>query len=97
MFSKTLLKTNSSARNVRRFTRQLCKFSSLYWYDAIRTTTDSRSSSVVSRSLAIASAFAFLGISVRIVGIPISVKMMASISYVRANGDTLVGFWLVIL
>ena len=44
-----------------------------------------------------ASSFAFLGISVRTVAILIYVGMMASIPYVRANGDTLVGFWLVVL
>ena len=47
---------------------------------------------MVSRSLAMASTFAFPGISVRIVGILIYVGMMASIPYIRANGDTLVGF-----
>ena len=44
-----------------------------------------------------ASAFAFSGIYARIVGIPISVGMMASIPYVRANDDTLVDFHLVVL
>ena len=51
----------------------------------------------MSRSLAMASTFSFSGISARMVGISISVEMMAFISYVRANGDTLVGFRLVIL
>ena len=37
------------------------------------------------------------GIPVRIVGIPISVGMIASILYVRANGDSPVGFRLVVL
>ena len=97
VFSKTLLKTNSPRRNVHGFTRRLCKFTSLCWYDAIRTTTASRSLSVVSRSLATTSAFAFLGISIRTMGIPIFVRMMASIPYVRANGDTLVDFQLVVL
>ena len=44
-----------------------------------------------------ASTFTFLGIFVRMVGIPISVGMMASIPYVRAKGDMLVGFRLVVL
>ena len=51
----------------------------------------------MSRSLAMALAFAFLGICSRTVGIPISVGMLASIPYVRANGDMPVGFWLVVL
>ena len=97
VFSKTLLKTNSLGRNVRDFTRQLCKFGSLYWYDAMRTVAASRSSSVVSRSLAMALTFAFLRISTRTLGIPIYVRMMASIPYLRANGDTPVGFRLVVL
>ena len=63
----------------------------------MRTVAASRSSSVVFRSLAMASAFAFLRISTRMVGIPISVGMMASILYVRANDDMPVGFWLVVL
>ena len=49
------------------------------------------------RSLATASAFAFSGIYFRTVGIPISMGMMASIPYVWENGDTLVGFQLVVL
>ena len=97
VFSKTLLKTNSSARNVCGFTRRLCKFSSLCWYDAIRTAAASESSSTVSRSLAMASAFAFSGIYVCTVDIPISVGMMASIPYVRTNDDTPVGFRLVVM
>ena len=51
----------------------------------------------MSRSLAMASAFAFSGISARMVGIPISMGMMASIPYVRANGDTPVDLRLVFL
>ena len=97
MFSKTLLKTNSLGRNVRGFTHWLWKFASLYWYDAMRTVVASRSSSIVFRSLAMALAFAFLGISARTVGIPISVGMIAYIPYVRANGDMPVGFRLVVL
>ena len=42
----------------------------------------------MSRSLATTSTFSFSGISVCTTGIPISVGMMASIQYVRANGDT---------
>ena len=63
----------------------------------MRTTVASRSLSVVFRLLAMASTFAFSGISARTVGIPIYVGMMASIPYVRANGDTWVGFRLVVL
>ena len=44
-----------------------------------------------------ASTFAFLGISARKVGISIYVGMMASIPYVKVNGDMLVGFHMVIL
>ena len=40
---------------------------------------------------------ASLGISFQMVGIPIFVGMIAFIPYVRANGDSLVGFRLVIL
>ena len=97
MFSKTLLKTNSLGRNVRGFTRWLWKFVSLCWYDVMSTSAASWSSSIVFRSLAMALAFAFLGISAHTVGIPIYVGMMASIPYVRANGDTLVGFQLIVL
>ena len=57
----------------------------------------SRSLSIVSRSLITALTFASSGIYVRMVGIPISVGMIASIPYVRANGDSPVGFWLVFL
>ena len=72
MFSKTILKTNSLGRNVHGFIPRLCKFASLYWYDAMHTVATSRSSSVVSGSLTMASTFSFLGISARTVGIPIS-------------------------
>ena len=44
-----------------------------------------------------ASAFTFSGISTRTMGILVSMGMMAFIPYVRANGDTPVGFWLVVL
>ena len=97
VFSKTILKTNSLGRNVRGFTRWLWKFSSLYWYDAMRAATPSRSSSIVSRSLAMASAFAFSGISAHTVGIAISMGMMASIPYVRVNDDIPISFRLVVL
>ena len=97
VFSKTFLKTNYLARNVCGFTRRLCKFSSLYLYEAIRIAAFSRCSLVMSRSLTTASAFAFLGIYVRTVGIPIHVGMMAYILYIRANNDTPIGFWLVVL
>ena len=43
-----------------------------------------------------ASAFAFLKFFARMVGIPISVGMMASILYVRANDDMPVDFRLVV-
>ena len=98
VFSKTLLKTNSPTRNVRGFTLRLCKFASLYWYDVnICIAAGSRSSLVVSRSLGTASAYSFSRIYVRTMGIPISMGMMASIPYVSVNGDTLVGFQLVVL
>ena len=43
------------------------------------------------------SVFVSLGIPVRMVGISISVGMIASIPYVRANGDSSVSFQLVVL
>ena len=92
VFSKTLLNTNSLALNVRGFTRWLCQLANLCWYEAMRTATASRSLSAVSRSLIMASVLASLGIHVRMVGIPIFVGMIAFIPYVRANGDSLVGF-----
>ena len=97
MFSKTFLKTNSLARNVCGFTRRLCKFTCLYWYDVIRTIVASRSSSIVSRSLAMASTFTFSRTFVLTMGISISMGMMASIPYVKENSDTLVSFQLVVL
>ena len=42
-------------------------------------------------------AFSFSGISARTMGILISVGMVASIPYVRVDGDTSAGFRLVIL
>ena len=97
MLLKTSLKTKYLGRNVHGFTRWLCKFASLCWYDAMLIAAVSRSSSVMSRSLAMTSAFAFSGISTLMVGILIFVGMMASIPYVRVNGDTPVGFRLVVL
>ena len=63
----------------------------------MRIAAASWSSSIVSRSLAMASTFAFLGICARTVGISIYVGMMASIPYVKVNGDMPVDFRLVVL
>ena len=82
---------------VRGFTCRLCKFSSLCWYDVIRTTAASWSSPVVSRSLATTSIFGFSRIFVCMTGILIFVGMMTSIPYVRVNSDTTIGFRLVVL
>ena len=79
VFSNTLLKTRSPAQNVRGFTCLLYRFVSLCRYDAICTAVASRSLSVISKSLVTVSTLAFLGISVRSVGIPISVGIIASI------------------
>ena len=95
VFSKTILKTNSPALNARDFTCWLCKFASLCWYDAMCTAAASRSSSVMSKSLVIVLVFTSSKIYVRMVGIPISIGMIASIPYVRANGDSPIGFRLV--
>ena len=92
MFSKTRLKTKSPGRNVCGFTRRLCKFASLCLYNAMQTTTISQSSSVVSMSLAMTSAFAFSRISPRMVSTLISMGKIAFIPYVRANSDMPVGF-----
>ena len=97
MFSKTLIKTNSSDLNVRCFTSWLCKFANLCWYDVMRIAVASRSSSVVSRSLVIASAFTSSEIYVRMVGISISMGMIVSIPYVRTKDNSLIGFGLVVL
>ena len=97
VFSKTLLKTSSPALNVHGFTRRLCQLANLCWYEAMRMVVASRSSSAVSRSLIMASVLVSSRILVQIVGISISVGMIASIPYVRANGDSPVGFWLVVL
>ena len=97
VFSITLLMTKSSALNVRGFTCRLCKLANLCWYDAMCIAATSQNLLAVSRSLIMASVFASLGISVRVVGILISMGMIVSIPYVRANGDSPVGFRLVVL
>ena len=97
VFSKTLLKTNSSALNVCDFTRQLCKLANLYWYEDMRTVATSRSLSAMSRSLIMASVLASSGIPIRIVGLSIFMGMIASILYVRVNGDSRISFRLVVL
>ena len=52
---------------------------------------------MLSKSLIVDSTLVSLGISVRIVGIPIFVGIIASIPYVKANGDSPVSFRLVVL
>ena len=79
MFSKNFLRTRSPGWNIQGFTRLLYRFASLRWYDAIRTAVASRSSSTVSRSLITYSVFDCSGILVRSVGIPIYVRIIASI------------------
>ena len=79
MFSKTFFRTRSFGWNIRGFTRLLYRFASLRWYDAIRTAAASRSSSAMSRSLIIDSVFDCSSISVRSVGILISVRTITSI------------------
>ena len=49
-------------------------------YDAVHTAAASRNSSVISKSLVMVSTLAFSGILVQNVGIPISVRIIASIS-----------------
>ena len=63
----------------------------------MRMAADSRNSSTVSSSLIINSVFPCSGVFVRMVDIPISMGMMASIPYVIANGDTPVGLWAMVL
>ena len=63
----------------------------------MRIVAVSRNSSTVSSSLVVNSVFPCLEVFVRIVGIPISMGMMASIPYVIANGDTPVGLRAVVL
>ena len=79
VFSKTFLKTKSLSWNIRSFTRLLYRFVILRWYDVIRTTTASYSLSIMSKSLITDSVFDCSGISVRSVGIPISIGTIASI------------------
>ena len=57
VFLKNFLKTRSLGWNIWGFTCLLYMFSSLRWYDAIHTTTASRSSSPMSRSLITDSVF----------------------------------------
>ena len=57
----------------------------------------SQSSLVVSRSLIMALLLVSSRIPIRIMAIPIFVGMIASVPYVRANGDSPVGFRLVVL
>ena len=97
VFSKTHLKTRSLSWNVCGFTRLLYMFANLCWYDVIRTVVSSQSSSTISRSLVTTSTLASSGIPVQSVGIPIYVGIIASIPYIRANGDIPVGFRLVVL
>ena len=97
VFLKTILRTKSSDLNVCGFTCRLCKLANLYWYDAMCIAATSQSLLAVSRSLITTSVFTSSGISVRVVGILISMGMIASIPYVRAKGDSPVGFRLVIL
>ena len=58
---------------------------------------DSRNSSTVSRSLIINSVLPCSGVFVRMVGIPISVGIIASIPYVIENGDIPMGLRGVVL
>ena len=58
---------------------------------------DSCNSSTVSRSLIINSAFPCSGMFVRMVGIPISVRIIASIPFVIVNGDIPIGLRAVVL
>ena len=63
----------------------------------MRMAANSRNSSTVSSSLIINSVFPCSGVFVRMIGIPISVGMIASIPYVIANGYTPVGLRVVVL
>ena len=58
---------------------------------------DSRNSSTVSSSLIINSVFPCSVVFFRMVGIPISVGMIASIPYVIVNGDMPMGLRAVVL
>ena len=57
----------------------------------------SHSSSLMSNSLAIDSAFSDLGVAVRMVGRPISVGITASVPKVSVKGEMPVGFRVVAL
>ena len=63
----------------------------------MRMAADSCNSSTVSSSLIINSVLPCSGVFVRMVGIPISVGMRASILYVIVNGDMPVGLRAVVL
>ena len=63
----------------------------------MRMAADSCNLSTASSSLIINSVFPSSRVFVRMVGIPISVGMMASIPYVIAKGDTPVGMRAVVL
>ena len=79
MFSKTFLKTRSLGRNIRGFMHLLYRFASLLWYDAIHIATASHSSSAMFRSLITNLVFDYSDVSIRSVGIPISIGTIASI------------------
>ena len=63
----------------------------------MRMAADSHNSTTVSSSLIINSIFPCSGVFFRMVGIPISVGMIASIPYVIVNGDMPVGLRAVVL
>ena len=63
----------------------------------MRMAADSRNSSTVSSSLIINFVFPGSGVFVRMVGIPISVGMIAFIPYVIMNRDMPVGLRVVVL
>ena len=63
----------------------------------MRMAIDSHNSSTMSRSLIINSVRPCSGVFVRMIGIPISMGMIASIPYVIVNGDMPVGLRAVVL
>ena len=63
----------------------------------MRMAADSRNSSIVSSFLIINSVLPCSGVFVRMVGIPISMGMIASIPYVIVNGDIPVSLRAVVL
>ena len=63
----------------------------------MRIAADSCNSSTVSSSLIINFILPCSGVFVRMVSMPISVGMIASIPYVIVNGDMPVGLWAVVL